>query len=388
MNPAQAPIANPRGRLALAVPLALALASPIALAEDEQARQLQRLRQAIDAVTRDIGGTEKRRHRLSRELERFDRQIAAKAKALAQLERDRQANERRLKKLRGQKRDILARTRDQRRQLRRQARAAYLMGRQHPVKLLLQEDDPNRLGRMLVYYDYFNRHRLEQLGALSQQLAELQALEQQLQQETRRQQALRQRYQEQQTALRQQRQRRQVLIQRLEQELARSQRKLAQLQADQQRLAKLTRAIRQAAPPPRRSHTRFARLKGKLIWPVEGRIRHRFGSLRPTGKLRWQGVVIAAQAGTPVRAVADGRVVFADWMRGFGFLIIVDHGGDYFSLYGHNQRLLKGVGERVRQGETLATVGNSGGQKTPALYFEIRYRGKAVNPRQWMLARR
>ncbi len=388
MNPAQAPIANPRGRLALAVLLALALASPIALAEDEQARQLQRLRQAIDAVTRDIGGTEKRRHRLSRELERFDRQIAAKAKALAQLERDRQANERRLKKLRGQKRDILARTRDQRRQLRRQARAAYLMGRQHPVKLLLQEDDPNRLGRMLVYYDYFNRHRLEQLGALSQQLVELQVLEQQLQQETRRQQALRQRYQEQQSALRQQRQQRQALIQRLEQELARSQRKLAQLQADQQRLAKLTRAIRQAAPPPRRSHTRFARLKGKLIWPVEGRIRHRFGSLRPTGKLRWQGVVIAAQAGTPVRAVADGRVVFADWMRGFGFLIIVDHGGDYFSLYGHNQRLLKGVGERVRQGETLATVGNSGGQKTPALYFEIRYRGKAVNPRQWMLARR
>ncbi len=388
MNLAQAPLSTFRTSLGLAGLLVLALASPMALAEDDPARQLQRLRQAIDAVTRDISGTETRRNKLTRELERFDRQIAAKTKALTQLERQRLANARRLKKLRGQKRDILARTRDQRRQLYRQARAAYLMGRQHPVKLLLQEDDPNRLGRMLVYYDYFNRHRLEQLGALNKQLAELQALEQQLQQETRRQQALRQRYQEQQTALREQRQQRQALIQRLERELTRSQRKLAQLQADQKRLAKLTRAIRQAAPEPPPGHTRFAKLKGKLIWPVEGRIRHRFGSLRPTGKLRWQGVVIAAQAGTPVRAVADGRVVFADWMRGFGFLIIVDHGGDYFSLYGHNQRLLKEVGEHVRQGETLATVGNSGGQKIPALYFEIRYRGKAINPRKWMLARR
>ncbi len=355
---------------------------------DDRAQRLERLQQAIESVSADIARTESKRKTASRELEQFDRQIARQARKLARLQADIDRTTRQLKRLRAQQRDILAQTRQHRQQLNRQARAAYLMGRQHPVKLLLQEEDPSRLGRMLVYYDYFNRHRLERLGALSGQLAKLQQIEQQLERENQRQQQLRQQYTRQQAELDKSRRQRLALIERLDRALEKSQQRLDKLRADHKRLAKLTQAIRQATPAAGAAQTRFAQLKGKLIWPVDGRIRHRYGSRRPTGSLRWQGLVIEAPSGTPVRAVADGEVVFAKWMRGFGFLIIVDHGGDYLSLYGHNQRLLKKIGDRVRQGDILATVGNSGGQKKPALYFEIRHRGKTINPGKWILARR
>ena len=127
----------------------------------------------------------------------------------------------------------------------------------------------------------------------------------------------------------------------------------------------------------------FAQARGKLPWPVDGRLLARFGTPRSDSRLKWDGVLIGAPAGTRVRAIHDGRVVFADWLRGAGLLLIVDHGGGYLSLYGHNQSLLKGAGERVRAGEAIATVGSSGGQDSPALYFAIRQQGQPSDPLRW-----
>ena len=127
----------------------------------------------------------------------------------------------------------------------------------------------------------------------------------------------------------------------------------------------------------------FAELKGKLSLPVRGELASRFGSPRNDGGLVWRGLFLTAPGGTPVKAVAAGRVVYADWLRGFGNLLIVDHGEDYLSLYGYNEALLKQVGDSVGGGETLATVGNSGGSTQSGLYFEIRHQGKPIDPMTW-----
>jgi septal ring factor EnvC (AmiA/AmiB activator) len=158
-----------------------------------------------------------------------------------------------------------------------------------------------------------------------------------------------------------------------------------QLKANQSALEKVLRAVQESMAdlPANLGNSPFASLQGKLKWPAQGRMVHHFGAYREQGALRWNGVLIAAPPGSPVRAVHHGRVVFADWMRGFGNLIIVDHGGGYMSLYGHNESLLKGPGDWVRGGETLATSGNSGGQSQAGLYFEIRHKGTPVNPARW-----
>ncbi|THG71716.1 peptidase M23, partial [Pseudomonas sp. A-1] len=130
----------------------------------------------------------------------------------------------------------------------------------------------------------------------------------------------------------------------------------------------------------------FAQARGRLPWPVDGQLLARFGAPRGDARLKWDGVLIGAAAGTRVRAIHDGRVVFADWLRGAGLLVIVDHGGGYLSLYGHNQTLLKAAGDLVKAGEAIATVGTSGGQDTPALYFAIRQQGQPSDPLRWCRA--
>ena len=159
---------------------------------------------------------------------------------------------------------------------------------------------------------------------------------------------------------------------------------LSQLKRDQQRLQKLLEDMRRSLDdiPADLGGTPFGKLTGKLPWPVAGSIATGYNSQRE-GALRWQGVILNAPAGTPVRAIHSGRVVFADWLRGYGLLTIVDHGHGYLTLYGYNQSLLREVGEWVSAGDSLALAGNSGGNHASGLYFEIRHRGEAVNPTRW-----
>jgi septal ring factor EnvC (AmiA/AmiB activator) len=144
----------------------------------------------------------------------------------------------------------------------------------------------------------------------------------------------------------------------------------------------LRRALERIDKFPTDSKDAFARLRGKLAWPVAGRLVASFGQTR-AGGVKWDGVLLAGTQGTPVRAVYHGRVVYADWLSGLGLLTIIDHGDGYLSLYGHNERLYKEVGERVTAGDTIATLGDSGGRPRPELYFEIRKAGKPVDPRPW-----
>ena len=162
---------------------------------------------------------------------------------------------------------------------------------------------------------------------------------------------------------------------------------LQQLLQDETRLTHLLEALRRALsdiPPDAGNLKAFSSLKGALHLPADGQIIHQFGDQRQNGKLQWQGMVIKAGAGTDVHAIYNGRVAFADWLRNFGWLIIIDHGDGYMSLYGHNEALYKDVGEWVEQNEVIATTGSSGGQQQSGLYFEIRQNGKPRNPRLWL----
>jgi septal ring factor EnvC (AmiA/AmiB activator) len=281
-------------------------------------------------------------------------------------------------------------------------RAAYLLGRDGgPLRLLLDQKDPIRSERLLMYYGYFSRAATARIARVGSDAQRLDALDAQAQ----RQQAALTGLQQQQAAdlqaLTAARERRaQVLVsltarvQTREQQLAQLRDQQAGLEQLLQRLARAPRtpaSVTPASPTaPRAPHaaepldlaSAFGRLRGQLIWPVSGHLTAQFGQPRASG-VSWDGMVIDTPADTPVHAVSAGRVVYADWLPGLGLLIIVDHGAGYLSLYAHNDRLLKAVGATVSAGEVIAAAGDTGGRAEPQLYFEIRHDGRPIDPTPW-----
>lgn len=330
----------------------------------EHDRERQRLRE-----------TETQIGNLHRDRQRIERGLVAQQARLDELERERAAQARAVA--------------GQRRELADQVRAAYVMGRQEQLKLVLNQEDPARLGRMLGYYGYFNRARLERIEAIERALTRLRDVETQVLAEQGRLDALRQRHQQSAAALEAERQTRADLLATLNGRIESQDRELARRQADAARLAKLLDSLRQAlaeVPPVEVERTPFAKRRGVLGWPAPGAFNARFGQSRGVGGVTWQGVVIDAAEGGDVHAVAPGRVAFADWLRGYGLLMILDHGDGYMTLYGYNQALNKEVGDWVEEGEAIASVGRSGGNAQAGLYFEIRHRGRPVNPARWCRA--
>ncbi|MEH6605316.1 MAG: peptidoglycan DD-metalloendopeptidase family protein [Pseudomonadales bacterium] len=267
----------------------------------------------------------------------------------------------------------------------RQIRVAYQLGRQKKMKVLLNQEDPAQLSRAITYLDYFNQARIRVMNDYADTMAELTQLTPTILQETE---LLR----NEETALNVQlaqlnseQQKREDAVTALSATIKDKSRQLADSRKERERLEKLLRAVEEAVanlqlPADAGS---FVERRSKMSWPAKGRISHSFGSRKNTSGMRWDGVKLAAKEGQPVRTIHHGRVVFADWFRGSGMLVIVDHGDGYMSLYAHNQSLLKQTGEWVSTGEPIAKVGNSGGQDLAGLYFEIRHKGKPVNPKRW-----
>lgn len=268
-------------------------------------------------------------------------------------------------------------------------RAAYLLGRQGPLELLLNQHDPLASGRLLAYYGYFSRAGAERIEHITQQVQQLDALDAALAQQQISLSQLERSQQEQlQRLAAARRQRQQVLVSLTARAQTRAQR-LAQLQSQQADLERLLRRLgRTAVRPgePADLTTIFGRLRGELAWPVTGRLQAQFGQERASG-VPWDGLLIGTDRGTPVHAVSAGRVVYADWLPGLGLLVIIDHGGGYLSLYGHNDRLFKAAGAPVSAGEVIAAAGDTGGRAQPQLYFEIRRAGKPIDPLPWFRTR-
>ncbi len=352
-----------------------------------QARaQLEAVRSQIALITRQVSRGQAERDRLTRQLRATEESVGKAQTALDGLQQQRAAGAARRAQLEAQMRQGEADLSGTRTALAGQLRAAYLIGRQEPLKLLLNQGDPARAGRMFVYYSYLGRARAQQIQAIEADLQRIGQLDTQLQAQDAKLAGLQQAQQAQVSALRQARSRRlQVLASISVQTRTRSAR-LARLRRQQRGLESLLAQLRRATaslPAEDLGHSLFGRLRGRLSRPVAGRIIEGYGEER-AGGLKWQGDLFATQRDAPVHAVSQGRVVYADWLAGLGLLIIIDHGDGYMSLYGHNARLYESVGQRVAAGQTIAQAGDSGGSARPELYFEIRKEGKPLDPRLWL----
>jgi septal ring factor EnvC (AmiA/AmiB activator) len=306
--------------------------------------------------------------------------------ALSDLKRQRAAHAARRSALATEKREREAQLDKNRSDLAGEIRAAYTIGRQEPLKILLNQEDPALAGRMFAYYGYFGRARAAEIRIIQDEVQRLADLAAGLDAEDAALARLEQQQRTELSALERARAQRSQVLAGLEAESRTRAQNLERLRAQQAGLEQLLRELRAAMERfPLETNEAFARLRGKLAWPVSGHLVARFGDAR-AGGVRWDGVLVATERGTPVKAVCGGRVIYADWLPGLGLLAIVDHGDGYLSLYGHNERLYKAAGERVAAGETLAAAGDTGGSGRTELYFEIRKAGKPVDPRPWFRA--
>ena len=274
--------------------------------------------------------------------------------------------------------------------LAQQIRSAYMVGKNHYMKLLLNTEDPAKIGRVLAYHDYHNQVRVRKINLVKSEIKTITQLENNISRENDALQKLKQNQLAKNREAGKSRKERERILSKLLNELEKQDLKLRVLQQQEQETKSLVEKIIDGQVRVKRGSVGifedippFNSLKGKLDWPVEGKLFTRFGSHKQGGKLKWQGVVIDTETGVEVHAVGGGQVVFSDWFRNLGLLIIIDHGGGYMSLYGYNQSLLKKTGDWILPGEIIALVGDSGGQLRSGVYFEIRNNGAPVNPAKW-----
>jgi septal ring factor EnvC (AmiA/AmiB activator) len=348
--------------------------------------QLEAVRDQIARVSRQVSRGQAQRDLLTRQLRDTEKSVGAAQAALDDLRQQREAGASRRAALQGQRQEREADLTANRGALAGQLRAAYLIGGQEPLKLLLNQGDPVRAGRMFAYYSYFGRARALKIQAIEADLQRIGQLDGELQAQDEKLAGLQQAQQAQVSALQQARSQRMKVLASISAQTQTRAERLARLRQQQSGLESLLADLRRATsslPPQDLGHSPFAQLRGRLPRPVAGRIIQGYGEVR-AGGLKWQGDLFATQRNAPVRAVSQGRVVYADWLAGLGLLIIIDHGGGYMSLYGHNARLYESVGQQVTAGQTIAESGDSGGSARPELYFEIRKEGRPLDPRPWL----
>ncbi|WP_060509835.1 murein hydrolase activator EnvC [Pseudomonas sp. NBRC 111124] len=425
------------------IPLALScLLSPAFADERAQTQQqLDATRQDIAELKKTLGKLQEEKAGVQKDLKATETDIGNLEKQVEALQQELKKTEGELERLDTEKKKLQSARVEQQRLIAIQARSAYQNnGREEYLKLLLNQQNPEKFARTLSYYDYLSKARLEQLKAFNETLRQLANVEQDISRQQAQLLAQRADLDTRRQALDSERSKRQQVLAKLNSDVKDGDQKLQARQQDQADLAKVLKTIeetlarqareaeearkkallaqqeaekrrqqealaaradkdREDAEPPKKARTTlgplassdgasyggaFSAARGKLPWPVNGRLLARFGDARGNDvRAKWDGVMISASPGTQVHAVHGGRVVFADWLRGAGLLVILDHGNGYLSLYGHNQSLLKSAGDIVKAGEAISTVGDSGGQDSAGLYFAIRQQGRPTDPSQW-----
>jgi len=350
-----------------------------------------RTKQDLDAVQKELEKSQKsyqqqseRFNKLKSKLRDFELQIAQHAKALSLTEQGINENRQQQYTLENENKRLEQQKSKLQTLLAGQLKSAYMTGSHDYSKMLLNQEHSATLERTLSYYDYFNKARITQIEALKKVIEQLAENQQTLEQKQQQLNDLFTQQTERLAALKATKEQRQNSLSQLNSALKQTQSAIAYLKENEQTLittlSQLNEQQSESLVPVELIGLRSK--KGKLPWPSKGRLKHRFGQRKHAG-MNWKGVFIAAKTGDNVKAVQQGQVVFADWLNGFGWVIVIDHGLGYMSLYGHAQTLLKDVGDQVRSGESIALVGQSGGQADPGLYFELRHKGSAVDPVKW-----
>ncbi|MHB1093414.1 murein hydrolase activator EnvC family protein [Thiobacillus sp.] len=391
---------------------------------DRKQSELDALKQRLQTLQQDFRDNQAQRQEAADELRQSERAISSAVRQLRQLDGERQRSQSELQLLTQQADDTSAHIRTQQARLAQTLKGAYQRGQGDALKLILNGADPNQTARDLRYLAHLSHAQQAMIETLRTDLAHLSVLQQQATQKSTELAQLQAASEVEQKKLLVDKRAREQVLQKLSVQIRQQQREIASLKRNERSLTQLVerlnrlmaqqaardaeraRAARQAqqretqrgpdgqkrhpvavnteTPVAFRSSKPFSRLKGLLHLPVAGELMNRFGAPREGGGLSWKGLFIRAAQGTAVKAIAAGQVVFSEWLRGFGNLIIVDHGEGYMSLYSNNESLYKQVGDRVQPGDAIAAVGNSGGQPDTGLYFEMRHQSRPVNPLDWM----
>ena len=314
-----------------------------------------------------------------------DLEIQAAALKLRELAEQRSALDKELAQLEAERSDYLDSLGESKALLGRQIVSAYQLGRESRLKLLLNQDSPARLSRMLAYYEYFSHAQVEQIQDLRVALETLDGMQAEIDTRLLALNELQREREQEQQAMQQQREKRQSVLDSLAGRISSSEARLTELRRNRSDLEALLERLSSALadiPTDLGQYSSALEQRGSIPPPVQGRVMKAFGQSR-MGGLAWHGWLIEADPGSEVRVIAYGRVAYADWLRGYGLLMIVDHGDGIMSLYGNNESLLYDVGDWVQQGSLISTVGrNADGDQ--GLYFELRNKGKAVDPASWI----
>lgn len=347
-------------------------------------RELEVVRDKISDLKKSMDRRASERDRLTSELQAAEIEIAEKRVAVSDLERQHAFSQKRKQEIEGRLAERQEQLAAESEQLGAQVRAAYTTGDQERIKLLLNQHDPATLGRLLAYYAYMSEYRGNNIAAVNDIIGELRALQEEAAAEESRLAGLARARVAELARLNESQAHRSTLLTSLKSKIAEEGSEIERLAAEEEDLTRLIAELTSILSDyPITSEEQFSKFKGRLTWPIAGKLVHDFGQPRGSGQVKWNGVVLAAPRGREVRSVYHGRVVFADWLAGMGLLVIVDHGESYMSLYGYNEATLKTAGDWVAPGDVIATVGDSGGQAQPGLYFEIRHGRTPVNPRAW-----
>ena len=405
-------------------------------AEQERAE----LRKKLLTLKEDIGKTEKARGHAADSLAASEAAISNANRSLRELAAEQEKTKKRLEKLSVSQEALETAVAQQRNRLEKMLRGQYVGGQDDRVKLLLSGDNPNRIARELRYLGYVSAEQSKAIDILQQNLAAIEANKLDAEEARNALDDIAEEQREQKALLEKEKNKRKALLSQLSTQLSSQRKQAGNLSRDEERLSSLVeklaaliaqqrkaeeeeakrrarakaeqkeklaakarsadksaerpeagpaKAVSKAAPesepepPPANDGSGFASLRGKLKSPVKGELVASFGARRADGP-NWKGLFIKAAEGAEVKTIAAGEIIFADWMRGFGNLLVVDHGGQYMTIYGNNQSLLKRPGDKLKAGDVIATVGNSGGNEQSGLYFEMRYQGRAIDPSSWM----
>jgi len=381
----------------------------------EKNEELSEVQSGIKAAGENMQRIQLQKNTLNTQLGEVEKLYGKTAALLKTLQGQVEQKRQNLSKIRQEMQSLQDEVAKQNKELAGQIKAAYAMGQKEKLKLLLNQQDPALSSRMLVYYDYLNKARLTKLAGISDAMKHLDQLDKQQQQETELLEKNLEQKKSEQIAADGVRKRRTELLSQLKSDFSSNEQQIIHLKESENKLKNLVSSLQRstndltfeveqakklhkAAEPPSEStkdlpdsdndfsklEGDFYSLKGQLPWPVKGRLANKFGSARAeSAESIWDGVLIDAGEGTDIRAVTGGKVVFSDWLRGYGLLIIVDHGKGYMTLYAFNQSLYRQVGDWVNAGEVIASVGQSGGRSHSGLYFGIRNKGKPVDPLEW-----
>ena len=363
----------------LVLPFTLLLCSVKGFAADTN-DQLKSLKDKISSQHALIKQQQNSQARLGKALRQVEINIASAAKALYQTSIQQASVKDKQQQLVQQQDQLSKQKKAQQGALSAQLKSAYMTGPNNVLQLILNQEKSGETERLLGYYHYLNKARVESINTLKNTVKQLALVQQELASSALQLTTLKQKQLTNEKLLSKDKSSRTSALQALHKSYLKNSAQLEQFQLSEVDLKQLLKRVTVPKALPLKGLTKY---KHKLPWPSKGKTRHRFGSIRH-GQLRWKGITITGREGQAVTAIHHGRVIYSDWIKGFGLVLILDHGKGYMSLYGHNQALLKNAGDHVNANEKIALLGQSGGQNEPGLYFEIRHKGKAINPNRWL----